>query len=359
MKIIAAIDSFKGTLSSDEANAAVLRAVGKVLPHCEVLPIPVSDGGEGFLNACSAIFGGRKETVWVEDPLGRLVQASYLRIDGMAIIEVAEACGLTLLKPEERNPMTVTSRGVGQLLVHAIKSGCTRVVVGLGGSATCDAGVGMLQVMADFLVPEKGLHGLGTYSGLHVVLASDVTNPLLGEQGAARVFSPQKGASPEMVERLEERASLFVRSSAEAMGFDRSLQSGAGAAGGLGYAFMQYFNAECLSGSDWLLDACCFNDLLCDASLVITGEGAADSQTLMGKLPFRIMERAKKQNVHTLLVAGRVEEKDTLLKAGFDEVLCINPSGIVSQEMLCKETAASRLEACLTNYFSTQLFLRG
>lgn len=316
-KIIVAIDSFKGCLTSAEANQAACEGILSKMPEAKVVQVPVSDGGEGWLEAFYAAMGGSIVEVNVKDPLMRPIVAQYLIQGDTAVIEIAKASGLTLLKPEERNPMVATSYGTGQLVVDAIRRGCKHIIVGLGGSATSDCGIGMLEAIEN-----------ADYKDVRFTIATDVTNPLCGENGAAHIFGPQKGATPEMVEALDARAKHFAEASTKHLGRDCQNMPGAGAAGGLGYAFLQYMNAECRSGIDLLLDTIHFDDLLQDADLVITGEGSADRQTLMGKLPFGILQRARKQNVPVMLIAGRIADEQILLDAGFSRVACINPLGL-------------------------------
>lgn len=359
MKIITAIDSFKGSLTSAEANSAAARAILRLNSNSNVKSILVSDGGEGWIEACSRIFEGKKMKVSVADPLGRQVCASYLLSGDLAVMEVAQACGLNCLSAHERNPLLADSRGVGQMILHALKKGARRFVVGLGGSATCDAGYGMLQVLADALVPSAGIMALSSIRNLSFTIASDVQNPLLGDMGAARVFAPQKGATPQMVEELEQRISCFVQQTSAAMGYDCSQKAGAGAAGGLGYAFMQFLHATYVSGADWLLERSGLDQELQHASLVLTGEGAADAQTLMGKLPFCVMQRAKDRKVPTLLLAGKVQHRPQLLQAGFSDVLCINPSEEDVSISCCPELASARLEETVFEYLSVCPFWFG
>ena len=316
-KIIVAIDSFKGCLTSAEANQAACEGILDRMPEAKVVQVPVSDGGEGWLEAFRAAMGGSIVEVNVKDPLMRPIVAQYLIQGDTAVIEIAKASGLTLLKPEERNPMVATSYGTGQLVVDAIRRGCKHIIVGLGGSATSDCGIGMLEAIEN-----------ADYKDVRFTIATDVTNPLCGENGAAHIFGPQKGATPEMVEALDARAKHFAEASTKHLGRDCQNMPGAGAAGGLGYAFLQYMKAECRSGIDLLLDTIHFDDLLQDADLVITGEGSADRQTLMGKLPFGILQRARKQNVPVMLIAGRIADEQILLDAGFSRVACINPLGL-------------------------------
>ena len=331
-KIIVAIDSFKGCVTSAEANQAATEGVLQGMPEAEVVKVPVSDGGEGWLEAFHTAMGGEIVEVNVKDPLMRPIVAQYLLMGDTAVIEIAKASGLTLLKPEERNPMAATSYGTGQLVVDAIRKGCKHIIVGLGGSATSDCGIGMLEAIEN-----------ADYKDVHFTIATDVTNPLCGENGAAYVFGPQKGATPEMVEALDARAKRFAEESAKRMGRDCQNTPGAGAAGGLGYAFLQYMNAECRSGIDLLLDTIHFDDMLQDADLVITGEGSADRQTLMGKLPFGILQRARKHDVPVMLIAGRIADEQQLMDAGFSRVACINPHGLPLEIAMQPETAKENI----------------
>ena len=335
-KIIVAIDSFKGCLTSTEANQAASEGILSKMPDAEVVQVPVSDGGEGWLEAFQTAIGGDIVEVNVKDPLMRTIVTQYLIQGDTAVIEIAKASGLTLLKPEERNPMMTTSYGTGQLVVDAVRRGCKHIIVGLGGSATSDCGIGMLEAIdnAKCIINND----------VRFTIATDVTNPLCGENGAAFVFAPQKGASHEQVLALDARAKCFAEASAKQMGRDCQNMPGAGAAGGLGYAFLQYMNAECRSGIDLLLETIHFDDLLQDADLVITGEGSADRQTLMGKLPFGILQRAKRQNVPVMLIAGRIADEQQLLDAGFSRVACINPTDLPIEIAIQPSTAKGNIK---------------
>ena len=324
-KVIVAIDSFKGCLTSAEANQAASEAIIDKKPEAKVLQVPVSDGGEGFMEAFKAAMGGEIVEVNVKDPLMRTIVAQYLVQGDTAVIEIAKASGLTLLSPEERNPMVATSYGTGQLVVDAVRRECKRIIVGLGGSATSDCGMGMLRAIIDSFAKHGNWDDVRELDNVRFTIATDVTNPLCGENGAAHVFGPQKGATHEQVLALDARAKRFAEASAKHLGRDCQNMLGAGAAGGLGYAFLQYMNAECRSGIDLLLDTIHFDNLLQDADLVITGEGSADRQTLMGKLPFGILQRAQKHDVPVMLIAGRIADEQQLLNAGFSRVACINP----------------------------------
>ena len=360
-KIIVAIDSLKGCLSSQEANQAAAEGIHCVWPEAEVVEVPVSDGGEGFLTAFHAAIGGELMAVTVRDPLMRPVKATYLLHDDTAVIEIAQACGLTLLTEEERTPMVATSYGVGQLVADAVRMGAKHIIVGLGGSATSDAGMGMLRALIDAFTKrgnETFCSGrwddITALQSARFTIASDVRNPLCGKQGAAHVFGPQKFPAKrveegiaEEIQTLDRRAAKLAEMSAKHFGFDRSSDAGAGAAGGLGYAFLQYLDAECRPGIDLLLDTIHFQDMVREADLIITGEGAADRQTLMGKLPVGILRQAG--CVPVCLIAGRISDKDALLEAGFADVWCINPPALPLREAMQKEVAQQNIICTVKN----------
>ena len=348
--IIVAIDSFKGCLTSREANQAAAEGVLKSTPNAHVVQIPVSDGGEGWLEAFQSAVGGERVEVSVYDPLMRPIVAEYLVKDEMAVIEIAKASGLTLLLPEERDPMRATSYGTGQLVVDAVRRGCRHIVVGLGGSATSDCGIGVIRAIIDAFAKKGTWDDVQALNDVRFTIATDVTNPLCGANGAAHVFAPQKGATPDVVAALDARAKRFAEASARHMGYDCQNEVGAGAAGGLGYAFLQYMKANCRSGIDLLLDAVRFDELLTTAELVITGEGSADRQTLMGKLPFGILQRALALQVPVRLIAGRIADRQALLDAGFARVDCINPPDIALEEAMKPETAKKHIIQTLSAY---------
>ena len=345
MKVIIAIDSFKGCLTSSEANRAAADGVRSLYPDAEIKEVTVSDGGEGFIDAFHAAIGGESVAVTVKDPFMRDVVAKYLLKDHTAVVEIAQACGLTLLTEEERNPMIATSYGAGQIVADAVRKGARHIIVGLGGSATSDAGTGMLKALVDTFTCQGQWDDIDVLKDVRFTIASDVQNPLCGENGAAHVFAPQKGATPEMVIMLDERARRFAETSSRRFGFDRSQMAGAGAAGGLGYAFLQYLNAECKPGIELLLEAINYNQLIEDAHLVITGEGAADRQTLMGKLPMGILWHSGKTPV--CLIAGKVSDRNELLQAGFTFVECINPPGITLGEVMRKDVAEMNIRSAI------------
>ena len=348
--VIVAIDSFKGCLTSREANQAAAEGIRKAMPSARVVQIPVSDGGEGWLEAFRSAIGGERVEVSVYDPLMRPIVAEYLVKDDTAVIEIAKTSGLTLLLHEERDPMRATSYGTGQLVVDAVRRGCRHIVVGLGGSATSDCGIGMIRAIIDAFAKTGTWDDVQALNDVRFTIATDVTNPLCGPNGAAHVFAPQKGAAPGVVVALDARAKRFAEASARHMGYDCQNEVGAGAAGGLGYAFLQYMKANCRSGIDLLLDAVRFDELLTTAELVITGEGSADRQTLMGKLPFGILQRAFALQVPVRLIAGRIADRQALLDAGFARVDCINPPDIALEEAMKPETAKKHIIQTLSAY---------
>ena len=351
MKIIVAIDSFKDCISSDEANRAVKEVLLQIFPDASVISVPVSDGGEGWLDAFMHAFGGSLKSCIAHDPLMRKINVSYLKINNTAVIESASVIGIQLLTKEERNPMNTSSFGLGEIITRAVLDGCDEIVVGLGGSASSDCGIGMLNAIDKTMnsLTEKQRESLPQHSDFKA--ATDVANPLCGNDGAAHVFAPQKGATPLMVDILERRARIFAYNNALKMGYDYSTNPGAGAAGGLGYAFMQFLDAQILPGAEMLLNKLHFDDLLNNADLVITGEGRADAQTLVGKLPLRIMKRAQKHGIKTFLLAGQTDNARILENAGFNKVICINPPHIPIQQALQKSTAINNLKTAISSLF--------
>jgi len=344
MKIVLAIDSFKNCLTSIQAENAVQEALRQTGIDAEIVSIPVSDGGEGMLDAFLAVTGGEKIAVSTHNALMRPIQAYYGAIDDTAIIESAQSIGLQLVNPCPRNSFKATTYGVGEILADAIFRGFRKFIVGLGGSATSDAGIGMLWALS-------AKFGDKDFKGCSFTLASDVKNPLLGDHGAARVFAPQKGATPSQVKRIEERAAKFADMSAKRFGADHSNDPGAGAAGGLGYAFLQYFDAKMESGAELLLRLADFDDIIKDADLVITGEGCADSQTLMGKLPSIVLSHARQFSVPVYLIAGKIKEQQQLKDAGFKKIECITPDGQTQEEAIKPENAIKNITDTIQKLF--------
>jgi len=367
MKIIAALDSFKGSLTSLEAGEACAAGIRSVLPSAQVRVVPVADGGEGTVEALTAALKGRFQECIVRGPLGETVTAVYgISADGKtAVMEMSQASGLTLVPEKERNPLRTSTYGTGEMIVDAFRRGCRHIIMGIGGSATVDGGTGMMSALGvRFLDAQgRGLEGCGgnldrimsidasgLYEALHgcrFSVACDVSNPLTGENGAARIFGPQKGASPSMVEDLEKGMCNYARVLNTYAGCDVASLSGAGAAGGLGAAMTAFLGASLLPGSRLMLDTIGFDRIIEGADLIITGEGCVDRQTLMGKIPYGILRAGMAHNIPVIAVGGRVENRAALIKAGFADVRSATPSDMPFAEAMRPEVAKANIaRAC-------------
>lgn len=338
MKIVVAVDSFKGCLTSEEAGTIIADGLRIGLPGSEVAVIPMADGGEGTTEAVLRATGGELRSVSVSGPLGDPVQASFGLLPGgrIAVMEMASASGIELVTPADLDPMGATTYGTGELILAALESGASEIVLGIGGSATVDGGSGMAQALGyRFLTAEgmecaRGGAALPTISGIdaagvtpvlarsRVRIACDVTNPLLGDSGAARVFGPQKGASPKMVEELERGlanlAEVWIR---EAM-LDSVDQPGDGAAGGLGAGLRAFCRAERRPGAELVAELTGFDERIRAADLLVTGEGRTDEQTADGKLPAVLAAKAKMAGVRTILISGAIRGDVSGLDGFFD-----------------------------------------
>ena len=351
-KIVIAIDSFKGCLSSVDAARAVERGIAEAAPGCRCEIVPLADGGEGTVDATLAACGGRECYCLLEGPLGESVTAKYgILPDGeTAIMEMAAAAGLNLIAESDRNPWLTTTFGVGQMVSDAIRRGCHHILMGLGGSATCDGGVGLLQALGfRFLdadgrvINERGGQILQKIMSVEwpqlpdvdFTLLCDVEAPFCGPRGAAWVFAPQKGADAAMTRRLDEGLAHFAR----IVGHGLPYAPGSGAAGGLGGGMMAFLGAKARPGAKVLLDYARFESRIDDADLVITGEGRLDSQTLMGKAPARVLEACRKAGVPLWAIGGSVESAEPLLSAGFDRVAAVTPADMTLSEALLPEVA--------------------
>lgn len=333
MKIICAFDSFKGCMTATEACRAAAAGLSERFPHAEVVCLPLSDGGEGMVDCIAEAIGATMVSVPVHDPLMQMIEARYaVSADGTtAYMEMAAASGLTLVPKDRRNPMLTTTFGVGEMILDAVNRGCTKIVMGIGGSATCDGGRGMVECL-DCHLPLP----------VEITVASDVSNPLFGEDGAAYIFAPQKGATPEQVRLLDERLRAFARET-EARGIalpDLAEHPGAGAAGGLGYGLMAYLGATLQSGIDLLLDTIHFDEQAEGADFILTGEGKSDRQTLMGKVPLGVLTRAKAHGIPVHLLSGAIEDAAVLKEAGFASVTSINQNDPRPQDILMQKDVA-------------------
>lgn len=350
MRIVVAPDSFKECLPAREVAAVIADAARAVLPGADVVECPLSDGGEGLLDVLAAAFGGERMYARVPDPLGRPVQAAYLLSGRTALVEVARACGLQLLSRDERNPLLASSRGVGELLLAAWNAGARHFIVGLGGSATCDGGAGMLSIP---LIRE-------TLRDATFEVLYDVDVPFCGPRGAARVFAPQKGASPAAVEILEARMQEQARRLAAMGGSGCGLDSvpGAGAAGGLGGAFAAAFGAKMVGGIGRVLSLSGFDQAVLGADIVITGEGRSDHQTLSGKVPYGVLQHCR-DRVPVLLLSGRIQDAPALRQAGFAILEEVSPADLPLDKALDPRIARHNLtlatKQILRKYLSKHL----
>ena len=332
MKILIAPDSFKGSLSALEFCAIVSKQIQSLQPDTDICVMPLADGGEGTIDAVVTRSPAKVFTVRVHNPLGKLVHARYAILEEQqtAVIEMAQASGLPLLAANELDPMTASSYGTGELILHALDQGCRQFIIGLGGSATNDGGTGMLQALGvNFLDrQQQNLQSCGQalkdietidLSGFdpriqqsEIIIASDVTNPLCGENGATYIYGPQKGAEGKMLAQLDAGMRHFANKTSCLFNSDNALVTtpGTGAAGGMGFALMAYCQATMKSGFELLAEMAGLDEILASGDrkpdLIITGEGRFDSQSLQGKLVGRLSERADKYKIPLLVICGTI-----------------------------------------------------
>ncbi|ADQ40040.1 glycerate kinase [Caldicellulosiruptor acetigenus I77R1B] len=325
MKYLVAPDKYKGSFDAFVASEIIKEAIVEVDKGAEVFQLPLADGGEGTLTALSKIFGAKIEEVEVNDPLFRKIKSRMGFFEDKAIIEMAECSGLLLLKDEERNPLYTTTYGVGELIKYAISKGVKEIIIGIGGSATNDAGTGMLSALGMKFLDENGHELKPTGENLIKIkkiddseflkdvqkvkftVLCDVTNPLYGENGAAYVFAPQKGADENAVKLLDEGLKNFANVAKEYLGKDISLSSGAGAAGGLGFALLAFLNAQYVSGIDYILSASNAEEHVKWTDIVITGEGRFDRQSLSGKSTIGIARLGAKFGKMVIVISGSID----------------------------------------------------
>jgi len=330
-------------MSAHDACQTAAEAILATQPEAQATVCPLSDGGEGLVNCIEQRLPVHRIYMTAHDPLMNPIEAYYVVSDNRktAYMEMAATGGLPLVPPDRRNPMLTTTYGVGEMIVDAIRQGAEHIFMGIGGSATCDGGRGMIQAIRDLgLTPKE--------CDIRITVACDVDNPLYGPNGAAFVFAPQKGATPSQVQELDERLRLFAQETEDA-GIatpDLATRPGTGAAGGLGYGLLTYLNAELKSGIDILLDIAQFNSLIADADVVITGEGKSDHQTLMGKVPHGVLRRVKLQNatsgtkIKVWLLSGAIDDEQGNLADSFDIVRSINEHDIRPLEILLEPKTA-------------------
>lgn len=326
MKIVIAPDSFKGSMTAQRVADAMEIGVKRVYKSAEVVKMPLADGGEGTVEVVHGILGGEMVSVEVIDPMGYVTEAHYCILDdGTAVMEAAEACGLSKVPEGERDVLHASSYGVGQMMKDALDRGCSKILIGLGGTATNDGGTGMAQALGVCFMDEKWrlLSGNGANLPLmkkidasrldsrikdtEIIALTDVTNPLCGMLGATKIYGSQKGADDQQIELMEYGMTIYSELLKRDLGADVTFKQGAGAAGGLGAALMAFCGAQVRSGAEAVLELYSFEEAVKDADLVITGEGKTDDSSSYGKVVSAVTASTKKAGVKTALVSGSIE----------------------------------------------------
>lgn len=372
MKVVIAIDSLKGSLSSMEAGMAIKDGILAAKPDAEVIVKPLADGGEGTTDALIEGMNGERIDLTVTGPMHTPVDAyyGYLKDTNTAVMEMASAAGITLVPDSEKNPLLATSYGVGEMINDAIQRGCRNFIIGIGGSVTNDGGIGMLKALGVRFLDENGEDaGEGgqtlakvariDVSGMnpllkecHIQVACDVNNPLCGENGSTYVYGPQKGVTEDMKKTLDEAMAHFARVTSETLENDYMNTPGAGAAGGLGYAFLAYTGAALTPGIELILDAVGLEEELSGADVVVTGEGRLDFQTAMGKAPVGVARLAKKYNAKVIAFAGSVTKEATACnKEGIDAFFPILRSVCTLAEAMDPVAARNNMTATVEQVF--------
>jgi len=377
MKAVIAIDSLKGSLTSLEAGEAIKKGIMKVYKEAEVVIRPVADGGEGTAVALTLGMNGKLEKVKVTGPLGKEVEAEYGILEPSethkvktAFIEMSAAAGITLVDEKERNPLKTTTYGVGEMIKDAIAKGCRHFIVGIGGSATNDGGIGMLQALGFGILDKsgkqvsfgaQGLSEIETISDEFVLpelkdctfrIACDVTNTLCGEQGASAIYGPQKGATPTMIMQMDKWLAYYAALSREKYPHANMNQAGTGAAGGLGFAFLTYTNAVLESGIKIVLEETELEKYVKDADIVVTGEGRLDGQTVMGKAPIGVAAIAKKYDKKVIAFSGCVtEDAIACNEHGIDAFFPILRGVVSLSEAMDTKNAAKNMAATVEQAF--------
>jgi glycerate kinase len=370
-----ASDSFKGTLSSPQVAEILTDQAREVFPQAVCRRVAVADGGEGTAQAvCSQADGAWQEAL-VHGPLGRPHTAGFCLLpDGTAVLDMAAASGLTLVEPEARNPLQTSTFGTGELIRAALDAGACEIYLGIGGSATVDGGVGMLRALGVRFFDSEGeeLPGRGAdlarvddvrldgldprLASCRITVMSDVDNPLLGDDGAAHVFGPQKGADPAMVEQLEHGMARYAARLSEATGTDYASAPGAGAAGGLGFSLMGVLGAHIASGIDCVLDLIGFDRLLEDATLCVTGEGRLDEQTLHGKVPLGVASRCARAHVPCAAVVGFIApgiDLEPFTERGLSPIVPCVDADAASTQSITPQQAVVNLRRAAKSLFET------
>ena len=373
MKVTVAIDSFKGSLSTFQAGEAIAEGVKTVYPDAQVVISPIADGGEGTVDAIVAATGGELVETTVHNPLGNLIKSSYGFIPHTktAIIEMSAAAGITLIKEDERNPLNTTTFGVGELILDAVSNGCRKFVVGIGGSATNDGGIGMLQALGyEFLDSDgkqvsfgaKGLNDIVEIRTEKVVkeledctfcVACDVKNTLCGENGCSAVYGPQKGATPQLIKDMDVWLENYANLTKKVKPHSDMNIPGTGAAGGMGFAFLSYLNAKLESGIELVIKETELENAIKDSDVVVTGEGRLDGQSCMGKAPVGVAKLAKKYGKPVIAFSGCVTEEATICNEyGIDAFFPVLRTPCSLQEAMDCENAYNNLKQTAHQTFS-------
>lgn len=370
MIVTIAVDSFKGSISSKDAGYAVKDGILDVFPDAKIYVHQIADGGEGTVDAIVSSTGGTIREITVPDPLMRPIKAGYGIVDKVAIIEIAAAAGITLISPEQRNPLFTSTYGVGEIIKDAVLSGVREFIIGLGGSATNDGGAGMLQALGFSLLDKNGkdiplgaigLSDLVSISTEKVIpelkeckffIACDVKNPLCGENGASRVFAHQKGADEDSIKKMDLWLSHYADITKSKFPKADKHSFGAGAAGGLGFAFSAYLNATFKPGIDLIIEKTNLEEYIKNSDIVITGEGRLDSQSVMGKAPVGIAKIAKKYNKKVIAIAGCVtEDSDVLNEYGIDAFFPVIRTVTSLEEALDADNTKQNIKSTVTQIF--------
>ncbi len=370
MNVLISIDSFKGSMTSMQAGKAAKAGILKAVPDADVAICPLADGGEGTTDALVEGMGGEKIELEVTGPLGEKVNCYYGFIEdkSTAVMEMASVAGLTLV--DEKNPMSATTFGVGEMIADAVKRGCENIIIGIGGSATNDGGIGMLKALGYQFLDEngkdvgEGAAALGKvqkildnkvdtrFSKVNFMVACDVDNPLCGKNGATYVFGAQKGVTNEMKPVIDSAMKCFADKTKEKLGISCENVPGAGAAGGLGFAFLSYLNAKLVPGVKLVMQAADIEEKIKKADIVVTGEGRLDSQTVMGKAPIGVAKLAKKYNKKVIAFAGSVSEDAFLCNEnGIDAFFTIVRGITTLDEAVKIETAVKNMELTVEQVF--------
>ncbi len=374
MNVVIAIDSFKGSMTSMEAGNSAAEGIRRVYPDAQIQIRPLADGGEGTVEALTAGLGGRLVTITVTGPAGLPVDCSYGLVEetSTAIIEMSGAAGITQVTEAQRNPLNTTTYGVGEVIKDAVTKGCRHFIVGIGGSATNDGGLGMLQALGFDMLDRygqpvsyfgRGLSDLARISADHILpelanctfrIACDVTNPLCGEHGCSAVFGPQKGATPEVVQQMDSWLANYAALAVKSFPKANPNHAGAGAAGGLGFAFLTFFNATLESGVKIVLEETNLREYVKTADIVLTGEGRLDGQTVMGKAPIGVARIAKEHGCTVLGFSGSVA-KDAVAcnEKGIDAFFPILRGVSTLEEAMNTEKARQNMADAVEQVFRT------